>query len=403
MNKIWFCLSLVLLLAACQFSSKKSGQEQVSNLEKIDLTDHWANPQEVNLSTIADSIFYIPLETAPKALMSGDNAHLIRVEFLEHYLVVYEENKTLKLFNRSGKYLLTFGNQGKGPGEYFQARDFVCDISKNRVYILDGNQSKIIVFDFAGKLIDEIKTQKWPCEITVNPDHEIGIVYLSFGNPRDMARLEWLTPEGKLKQRIPLYQNRLYARTATWGLTALYWIQGRLRITEPPYDTIHQLDPEMGFEGVTSIIAGPEGIPREIWFNAERWRSEAGKYLIISRVFENSDCAFIESEGKKFCNFLYQRTSKKTICVRSEQTGSRDFDGLHNDLDGALPFWPRTGSGDYLLTCISYDDIKSYFNGRSMTEPDSLVNPVLHKRFVAMAKGLKEDDNPVVVVARMKK
>jgi hypothetical protein len=38
-----------------------------------------------------------------------------------------------------------------------------------------------------------------------------------------------------------------------------------------------------------------------------------------------------------------------------------------------------------------------------LTELDSSVNAILHKRFVAMAKGLKENDNPVVVVVRMEK
>jgi hypothetical protein len=402
MKKFWFCFSFLLLLTACR-QTPKNNNGPGKNLEKIDLTDHWANPQEVKLSSIADSIFYIPLETTSKAFISGDNAHLIRVEYLNKYLAVYEENKTLRLFNRTGKFLLTFGGQGKGPGEYIEARDFVCDESENRVYVLDGNQSKIIVFDFTGKLIKEIKTQKWPCEITVSPDHKIGIVYLSLGNPRDTARLEWLTPEGAMKQKIPLYQNRLYAKTATWGQTALYWIDRRLRITEPPFDTIHQLDPEMGFKGVTSIIAGPEGIPREIWFNSVRWGREAWNYLIVRRIFENSDCVFIESEGKKFCNFLHDKATGQTVRVKSEQGSDRDFDGLHNDVDGGLPFWPRTGSSDYLLTCISYGDIKSYFKGRSMKETDSTVNLFLHKRFISIANGLKEDDNPVVVVVRMKK
>jgi hypothetical protein len=402
MNKIRTGVIVAFILGGCQQVSNKADQT-VNQLEIIDLTDHWTNPLEVKLSAIADSIFYIPLETNPKAFISGDNSHLIRVEFLEQYLVVYEENRTLKLFSKKGKYLLTFGGQGKGPGEYIEARHYVCDESKNRVYILDGNQSKIIVYDFAGKLIDEIQTQQWPCQITVSPDHEIGIVYLSFGNMRDTARLEWLTPEGKLKQKIPLYQNRLYGKTATWGLTSLYWIDGRLRITEPPFDTIHQLDPVVGFKGITSVIAGPEGIPREIWFNSVRWRKEAWNYLIIRRIFENSGLVFIESEGKKFCNFLYQRTSENTICVRPGRAGSEDFNGLQNDLDGGLPFWPRTGSDDYLLTCISYTDIQSCFKDALPVEQSSFPNPLLHQQFIKMARGLKENDNPVVVVVRMKK
>ena len=403
MNKTWVLCFLLCLGASCHPKSEHPGRLPLPQLETIDLSDHWSNQQEVNLSTIADSIFYIPLETAPEAFISGDNAHLIRVELLENYLVVYEENKTLKLFNRNGKYLLTFGGQGKGPGEYIEARNFVCDEPENRVYILDGDQSKIIVYDFKGKLIDEIRTQKWPCEIVISPEHTIGIVYLSLGNLSDTARLEWLRPDGKLKQKVPLYQNRLYGKTATWGATSLYWIDGHLRITEPPFDTIHQLDPAVGFKGVTSIISGPEGIPREIWFDSGRWRKEAWNYLIIRRIFENSDLVFIESEGKKFRNFLFNRKSEEIICVKPGLAGSEEFDGLQNDLDGGMPFWPRTGSDDYLVTCISYTEIQACVKAGGKAEQISSLNPLLRKQYIKMAKGMKENDNPVLMVVRMKK
>ncbi|MCX6223369.1 MAG: 6-bladed beta-propeller [Bacteroidia bacterium] len=400
MNKTWFCFSVVVLLAACHPASKNP-DEPVQQLETIDLTNLWANPQEVKLSTIADSVFYIPLETKTGCFLSHwDHLH---VEVLEKYLIVYEEDNVLRLFDRDGKYLLTFGGKGKGPGEYTVAREFTWDEEANRVYISDFYKKKVIVFDFSGKLIKEFDPQKNPCEITVSPNHDIGLLYLSFGNKRDTARLEWLTPEGKLIEKIQLYQNRLYAHTATWGLTELYWINGKLRITEPPFDTIYQLDQVSRFVGITRIIQGPNAIPREVWFNEERWKREAWDYRPIDRVLDCENSVFLNSTGKGFCRFLYNKLTKETFQVRWTQRKGVWFEGLCNDLDGGLPFWPRARTKDYLVVCTAYDDIESYFKGCSMTEPDSLVNPVLHKRFVAMANGLKENDNPVVVVVRMKK
>jgi hypothetical protein len=271
------------------------------------------------------------------------------------------------------------------------------------VYISDCYKKKIIAFDFSGKLIREWDPQQNQCEITVSPDHDIGLLYLSLRIKRDTARLEWLTPEGKLIEKIPLYQNRLYAHTATWGLTDLYWIGGKLHITEPPFDTIYQLDQAKGSMGVTAIIQGPNTIPREVWFNAERWKREASDYRPIDWVLDCENSIFLRSMGKGFCKFLYNKLTKETFRVSDMQRKGGWFEGLWNDLDGGLPFWPRARTKDYLVVCTTYDDIKSYFKGCSMTEPDSPVNPILHKRFVEMAGGLKENDNPVVVVARMKK
>lgn len=402
MNKIRTCLLLGFLISGCNQTSK-TPELLADHLEKIDLTDLWeSKPEKVRLSAIADSIFYIPLQATPQSFLKGEYPQDISVELLDKYIVVHEEGNTLKLFGIDGKYLLTFGAKGKGPGEYMVAREFATDEARNRVYILDWMKRKIIVFDFLGKLVSEIDVQKLPGKITIGPEHQIGVLYLSFGDPQDTARLEWLTEEGRLEQKIPLYQNRLYGKTGAWG-AVLYWINGRLRIMEPPYDTIYQLNSGREFAGVTAIIQGPKGLPREIWFNSSRYRREASDYYIVHAVYDCKNCLFIRCNGKRFIDFLYNKLTGQISPVRREDNDDQWFPGLYNDLDGGLPFLPYNQTSEYLISCMTHDHIKSYFNGRSMTEPDSAVNPLLNKRFIKMAEGLNKDDNPVVVVVRMKK
>ena len=394
-------LFLLILITACTSQPGKVPPAFAVKLETIDLANSWDKPEVVNLSTIADSIFYIPLETKPGSLIGGENG--VEIVLLKDYLVVYENNKTLKLFSRSGRYLLTFGSKGKGPGEYIEARDFVCDETADRVYVLDGNQQKIIVYDFRGKLKAEIKTARWPCEITVSPDHEIGVLYLAFRTTLDSARLEWLTPEGSLRRKIPLYQNRQPAATATWGSTKLYWIDGNLRIVEPPFDTIYQLDPTNGFMGYTAIAAGPEGIPRNLWFDEVGWRREAGDYYITANIVDSKRFVFLESNGKRFCNFLYDRNSGEIRQIESHRIGDLWMVGFLNDLDGGLPFWPRSIQGEYLLKCLSTIEIQAFRKEPGVISADSLVNPNLRNRFRAILDNFKEFDNPVVMVVKLKK
>lgn len=403
----YFFVFSLILLAGCHPGKNRQVDDPVR--EKIDLTSLWTSePQEVPLSTIADSIFYIPLETNPKSYLKGDYAYAAKVELLEKHIVIYEsydQAGRIKLFDRAGRYLLTFGRKGKGPGEYLNGQNFACDEKNNRLYLADGNQRKIIMYDLAGRFLREFKTKSLPGELTVSPDHEIGVLYLSFGNPLDTARLEWISPDGNLLRKIPLYQDRLYGKTGAWSEPGfIYWIGDRLRLAEPPFDTIWQLDPDGSmFKAATAIIQGPQGCPREVWFNNRRWTNEASDFYIIARTLENDRLVFLESNGRRFCNFMYNKGTGATQLVRSWSNDERRFDGLVNDLDGGLPFWPSNLSGDYLLTCISYDDIKSYFKGLSMNTINETVNPLLHKRFVQIAGKLDPQSNPVVVVVKMKK
>ena len=133
-------LLIAILLVGCN--------EQSSNQQckQVDLSDNWQSSEEVLLSTIAEDIEYIPLETSPDCLIGNHRA--LEVTPVGEYLIVHEHNKVMRIFSREGKYLCDVGVLGKGPDEYQHSNSFYVDETSKQIYILSIRKDCLIfVFD----------------------------------------------------------------------------------------------------------------------------------------------------------------------------------------------------------------------------------------------------------------
>ena len=76
--------------------------------------------------------------------------------------------------------------------------------------------------------------------------------------------------------------------------------------------------------------------------------------------------------------------------------------GIINDINGGLPFFPRYYAGNNMVVDIwTAEEMKEslteeYFVKQTIKDPQS------HQKLKELLNNLKEDDNPVVVVARLK-
>jgi DNA-binding beta-propeller fold protein YncE len=65
----------------------------------------------------------------------------------------YGNSRVVK-FNKEGKYLLTWGTPGSGPGEFHLPHSIAVD-SKDRVYVSDRENNRIQIFDSNGKFLKQ--------------------------------------------------------------------------------------------------------------------------------------------------------------------------------------------------------------------------------------------------------
>lgn len=124
---IIFLLLCTYLISCAQKEPKNKADNVVGNKKgtTVEIPVHLKLPdkgvKELNVSEFADTIFYVPLETNSKSLLSG----IFRTQLIEDGILISSLGK-LFLFAKNGKFIRQIGKQGKGPGEYQFVTDFVA-------------------------------------------------------------------------------------------------------------------------------------------------------------------------------------------------------------------------------------------------------------------------------------
>lgn len=93
---------------------------------------------------IIESVQYIPLEITDKSMIIS----ILKTINLSDGRFIVKDHLQVLLFNENGSYIRTYGNQGKGPGEYTSIIDICVDLEEKYLYLLDSyNQINIYTID----------------------------------------------------------------------------------------------------------------------------------------------------------------------------------------------------------------------------------------------------------------
>ena len=189
------------------------------------------------------------------------------------YILDVKMNRVVK-YNQDGKFILRFGEQGVGPGEFEDPRAIALD-STGRIYVLDSG--KVIIFDEGGSFIESFRFDFMGVDIALNDKGNLLILgarnnqlfnvydregkYLySFGNqvniPEDFSKLK-----GAGLFRTPLrlwaYGKKIFVMNPYKYEIWLYEdekLKGRLTRRSPDY-----LKPELREDvpgGLSAVVSG---------------------------------------------------------------------------------------------------------------------------------------------------
>lgn len=389
-------LAVAILFVGC---SEKSVNQQVKH---IDLSESWKSPEKGLLSSIADDIEYIPLETTPNCLIGNHRA--LEVTPLKKYLLIHEHNKVMKLFDRQGNFLNTIGRIGKGPEEYIPLNKYFVDEKQEIIYLLSNN-NKCLIYGFDGHLKREINLQNYADHIIVDTKGNIGLLYLAeTALLKDSAKLQWLSPEGIEESAIPLYPGRQMGGGKHFSSNVqLFWHNEQIRFGEIPFDTLYTLNANSEFEPTWSFNPGEMKMPEEVLHSWTRIVTESNNYTTIYIMVESYNYFFMTGG---YANFTYKILAHKNtgitqaIAIYPNDPHSLD-QGFINDIDGGLPFWPKTVDKNLAITCLSpFEAIEKLKDqSREKLPPQNLE---LAEKYSAMVGGLGVDDNPIVMIVKLK-
>ena len=118
-------------------------------------------------------------------------------------------NSSVHRFSASGDYITSFGNPGRGPGEFLVPHSVRVSVD-GRIYVADRENDRVQVFGPEGEFIEEWTDFTHPMAVHIDAD---GIVYVTDQVPR----ISILTLDGQLLARGRTFEHAHHVYTDSAG------------------------------------------------------------------------------------------------------------------------------------------------------------------------------------------
>ena len=160
-NKILsFLVSITVILLAVNYSPEESFAEETTIIQKSEDVVIISNPK-----TPAYEMRIVFKEELTIGEVEGDENYMFggsiyfNTDDEGNFYVADWENHRIQKYDQEGKYLLTIGREGQGPGEFRSLSSPRFD-KYNNLYITDLPNRRISIFDKEGKYLRQMRMQE---------------------------------------------------------------------------------------------------------------------------------------------------------------------------------------------------------------------------------------------------
>ena len=105
-----------------------------------------SNPQIVSVFDYFSHIELIPLETNENSVLGG---FVDKIILHQNRFYVFD-GRRINVFDKSGKFILTIGNEGRGPGEFIMLSDIIINPFTGNIDLLSAIEGRIHSYDLQG-------------------------------------------------------------------------------------------------------------------------------------------------------------------------------------------------------------------------------------------------------------
>ena len=393
-NKITILLSLTIsiLFAYCS----PSEQKKANSLPTFDLTD-LSKTSIVKLSDLnVKDIDYIPLETSNTSLIKHTGKIIVSDSdiYVENYLMA------ILRFAKDGKLKNHIGKQGRGPGEFNNTIDFAVDSLLGQVFILNGNRSnpKINVYTLSGDFIESFLIPKHIRHIARLNDMILGyrtntkgiidssFVLINYSGhtikefPNRLPFNEVEVPRGFLNEILQYnYNKKLYTK-------------------ELCSDTVFVFE-NLNFKPAYILDFGKKLLSPEVRGGMNSFEDliqVSTQYCITRNLFETNKFIYTDfSCEEHHYAFISYKNKKECLLLNMDK-------GIENDIDGGPNIWLKTAQDDSTIICwINAFELKQYVHSDEFKN-SAPKYPEKKKELEQLANSLNENDNPVLILVKLK-
>jgi len=347
---------------------------------------------EITLSDIAEDVTYLPLpNNFPVAKASKFN-------FTDR-LIYFFSTDGIIAFDREENQLKKIGSKGRGPGEYLFSSFFTIDEKTGKVYVLD--QGDIVkTYSKTGEFLESIPLQKFGNSTSI--DFFESALFVTYAFQFGSSLYNWVifdTSGNVIKKReigIPAFSSIYGNSRATYkyGNRIYYW--------NNYIDTVFSVLPDLSVEPSFLIRPGEHRIPRtrDIPLNPNE------KYMTISSIFETGRYIVIKYYYKNPILLMYDKCDRVSFVLNREYENNTIIGGIENNLDAGPTFLPdqftSENGREYMVGVIDPINIKAIVSSDKFNKSVPKY-PEKTKELKRLANSLKETDNPVLMLVRLKK
>lgn len=411
MRGIFYWFGLFLLCAGC------AGKTEKQDMSVIRLEDKISNTESIKASDFVSEIRYVPLETSEECVVG--NSPYIR--YYKDLAIVGSDQRSCMVFDKNtGKYIRSVGFVDKGPQGYSTSSSFWINEQNGDIYfpawgsnyvrysingefLSSGNiprgigtvccldndvmlgysnqgfqtsQDVLVCFDRQDSVLHRFQSSSGTPPVSVTPS-DIAAISILKGTAA-VEKFGEVARGGVLSITLKDSEKNM----TTYMKQPVFWRLGDdVYFKESLNDTVYR-------------VTGEEMYPARVfdlgkYHLAQEESMQKGKRegrTAIDLVFENDRFIYFEF----ILDGIYRgMADKRGHSVKVAKVK----DGIVNDIDGFMSLSIQGKTPEEFVTCIQPLDIHTWFEEHEGAEvPDA----------VARLKGLKEDDNPVLVIMKSK-
>ena len=388
-------LTIILILFALT-ACKNQPQQDDNSLIVFDLT----NPSDSDVLKLSDlnvkEIEYIPLETNDSSLFN--KIRKIIVSGPNFYISDY--SGTFLKFGNDGSFKNCFNRQGRGPKEYSNSRDFTIDPNSQNLYLLSGNDKKIYSYTNQGKFLDYFSVPEGTLTIMFADGNILCHRPYLMGNKG--SYLVMVDKKGNVIKEFPSFKYKIELNSRFGYYHEIIWFKfnDNLYIKDIHSNTVFLFNNKQFIPQYVLNHGGKTITPeaRSQFTTEEKFFELGARYSVEMNVWRFGD--YIISD------FMYDN---KFFFYAGKISGNKKYfgnlkRGIINDIDG--------GPNLQYHTIYYYDDntmlawvdaYKLISHVKSETFKNSTPKyPEKKKALEKLANSLSENDNPVLMLVKLK-
>lgn len=373
-------LVAVMLFSICMASCRPN-KDGLLTIDPLDLGE-----EPFTLSFLANDIEYVPF--SDDVLFPAQLVYDYSITETDIFL---SAPTGVLRFDRNGDFIGKIGSRGRGPEEYLTGLYLTVNNSLSNVYIL-GSREKIFVYDFEGHYVRNVPIQDsiyaWDIEMYFDK------MFISC-LPSGYGRYYWLIIDtmgvpvaSKLNPAPPI--------SVSSDKTFVYRLDDNIYYWDKHNDTIFSVSPDLTYKPVMLFANKDLMVSKNI---STIKVGDKADFMIVNRLFETSKYVVLD--------FFYNERVTALIDKRNgKKYASKIDEGILNDIDGGPYFEPRNGcfeedGVEYLVSFVDAYTIKNWVKSEEFRNSEPKF-PEKKKKLEELANGLEDNDNPVMVLVRLK-